>query len=110
MSFCFSNQQLPMHKLEPSMITDTTGKQPNLEMFAKQRKYSQGLKKTNFLPCELTKQATTQRKSVWLYGLIFYTALVFKIQSYFRVQLICVLNTLISHHSVFAGLSFNLLC
>lgn len=38
MSFCSNNQQLPMYKLEPSMITGTTGKQPNLEMFAKQRK------------------------------------------------------------------------
>lgn len=75
MSFCSSNQQLPMHKLEPSMITSSTGKQPNLEMIAKQRKYSQGLKKTNFLPCELTKQATTQRKSVWLHGLIYYILL-----------------------------------
>lgn len=38
MNFCSSNQQLPMHKLEPSMITGTTSKQPNLEMFVKQKK------------------------------------------------------------------------
>lgn len=83
MSFCSSNQQLPMHKPEPSMITGTTSKQPNLEMFVKQRKYSQGLKKTSFLPCGFTKQASTQRKSILLYDSIYYTALVFKIQSYF---------------------------
>lgn len=53
MNFCSSNQQLPMHKLEPSMITGTTSKQPNLEMFVKQRKYIQGLKKTTSFPVGL---------------------------------------------------------